>query len=170
MNKALDACFDFREIRFDEADQAAQMEQICFPPNEACTEEMMRERVAVIPEMFLVASDRKTGKIAGFLTGLATGEDKFRDEFFSDAGLHDPAGKNVMLLGLEVLPEYQGRGLATEIMSRYIQREREKGRRMLILTCLESLVKMYEKMGFQDCGLSASDWGGEQWHEMNYIL
>ena len=27
-------------------------------------------------------------------------------------------------------------------------------------------VKMYEKMGFLDRGISGSSWGGEEWHEM----
>ena len=44
--------FEFRNIRPEEADQAAQIEQICFPPNEACSEKMMKERVLTAPEFF----------------------------------------------------------------------------------------------------------------------
>lgn len=51
-------------------------------------------------------------------------------------------------------------------MRRYMDREQEKGRKKLLLTCLESKVNMYESMGFQDLGISASAWGGETWHEM----
>jgi hypothetical protein len=29
---------------------------------------------------------------------------------------------------------------------------------------------MYEKMGFTDRGIADSSWGGEQWHEMIYVL
>lgn len=158
--------FEFRNIRPEEAAQAAEIEQICFPPNEACTNEHMKERVLVAPELFLVAVDKKTGKIAGFLNGLATEEDVFRDEFFTDVKLYDPAGKNVMLLGLDVLPDYRGHGLAGEIVRRYLERERKNGRNMLLLTCLEGKVKMYEKMGFLDRGIAGSSWGGEEWHEM----
>ena len=162
--------FVFRNILPEEADQAARIEEICFPPNEACSERMMRERVAKAPEMFLVAVDRQSGKIAGFLNGLPTDECIFRDAFFTDAELYAPEGKNVMLLGLDVLPEYRGQGLAREIMFRYLRRERERGRESVILTCLDSKVKMYEKMGFQDRGMAQSSWGGEQWHEMNCVL
>lgn len=91
--------FLFRNILPEEAGQAARIEEICFPPNEACSQQMMRERVAKAPELFLVAVDRQTGKIAGFLNGLSTDEDIFRDDFFTDAELYDPAGRNVMLLG-----------------------------------------------------------------------
>lgn len=159
--------FEFRNILPEEADQAVIIEQICFPPHEACSGKMMKERIAAVPDLFLVAVDRETGKIAGFLTGISTNEESFRDEFFSDAKLHEPAGKNVMLLGLNVLPEYRGQGLAREIVFQYLNREREKGRNQLILTCLESKVKMYEKMGFHNKGISASSWGGEEWYEMS---
>lgn len=162
--------FEFRNIKPEETDQAIAIEQICFPPNEACSLKNMRERVAAAPELFLVAVDKETKKIAGFLNGLSTKEYSFRDEFFTNAGLHDQSGRNIMLLGLDVLPKYRRQGLATELMYRYLCREREKNRCLLILTCLQSKVKMYEKMGFTDCGEAESDWGGEKWHEMTCML
>lgn len=162
--------FEFRSIRTEEVEQAVVIEQICFPPNEACSEKHMKERIAKAPELFLVAVDRRTGKIAGFLNGLSTNEHTFRDEFFTDADLYESDGENIMLLGLDVLPEYRRQGLATEIMRQYIERERQRGRRRLVLTCLHSKVKMYEKMGFRDHGISASSWGGEEWHEMSYVI
>ena len=162
--------FEFRNIHEEEADQAVAIEQICFPPNEACSEQHMKERIAKAPELFLVAVDKKTGKLAGFLNGLSTNEASFRDEFFTDISLYDPTGKNIMLLGLDVLPEYQGQGLARKIVFEYLQRERENNRRQLILTCLQSKVKMYKKMGFRDEGIADSTWGGEEWHEMSCAI
>ena len=97
--------FVFRNILPEEADQAARIEKICFPPNEACSESMMKERVATAPELFLVAIDTENGKMAGFMNGLSTDEAFLRDEFFTNAGLYDPAGKNLMVLGIDVLPE-----------------------------------------------------------------
>lgn len=169
-DKGLNDRFEFRNILPAEGDQAAEIERICFPPNEACSEKMMKERAAVAPELFLVAVDRETGRIAGFLNGLSTDENVFRDEFFTDAGLYDPAGKNVMLLGLDVLPEYRGQGLAKEIMTQYLRREYERDRELVILTCLENKINMYEKMGFRNNGIAGSSWGGEQWFEMSYVL
>ncbi len=162
--------FDFRTIRPEEGAAAAQVEEICFPPNEACTKERMLARVEQFPEMFLVAVDKQTGKIAGFINGLATNEYKFRDEFFTDVKLHDPQGKNVMILGVDVLPEYRRQGLAREMMFEYLRREQEKDRAMVCLTCLAGKVKMYKKLGFQDRGAADSSWGGEQWHEMSCFI
>lgn len=168
--KTLDEKFEFRNIRPEEAEQAAEIEAICFPPNEACTKEAMTRRIAKAPELFLVAVDKETGKIAGFLNGLSTDETSFRDEFFTEEDLHNPQGKTIMLLGLDVLPEYRGQGLAREIVFHYIRRERENERRLILLTCLDAKVKMYQKMGFRDEGLANSAWGGEEWHEMSYVI
>ena len=69
-----------------------------------------------------------------------------------------------------IKPEYRGQGLAREIVRIYAAREQAKGRRMLLLTCLESKVEMYRKMGFRDEGIANSEWGGEQWHEMSCVV
>lgn len=161
--------FEFREIKEDEVEQAIAIEQICFPPNEACSPKAIRERVAVAAEYFLVAVDKNTGKIAGFLNGISTDEKAFRDEFFTDVALHCAEGKNVMLLGLDVLPEYRGHGLAREIVNRYMCISAERGKHKVLLTCLDEKVEMYKKMGFEDHGMANSNWGGECWHEMGYI-
>lgn len=162
--------FEFRSIHLEEANQAAKMERICFPPNEACSEQLMLERVAKLPESFLVAVDKDTGKIAGLVNGICTDETAFRDEFFKDTSLHNPKGKNTMLVGLEVLPEYRGLGLARALMNQYIQKERANKREVVFLTCLPDKIKMYEKMGFCDDGIANSNWGGEEWHQMRYMI
>lgn len=168
--KNTDERFEIRKIDSKEAEQAAKMEQICFPPNEACSKEVMIERATKFPELFLVAEDKENGKLAGLLNGICTDETEFRDEFFKDTSLHHPDGKNVMLVGLEVLPEYRGFGLAKKLMSQYIQMEQKKKKEIVFLTCLPEKIKMYEKMGFCDDGISKSTWGGEQWHQMRYVI
>jgi len=61
-NKAVTDRFEFRDIRQEEADQAVAIEQICFPPHEACSEKHMKARIAKVPELFLVAIDKETEK------------------------------------------------------------------------------------------------------------
>ena len=160
----------FRNIRQEEIAQTSEIEKICFPPNEACSYEHMEDRVKKAPELFLVAEDRATGKIAGFLNGLATDREHLTDDFFENADTHEPDGDNVMLLGLDVLPEYQHQGLARELVRCYKEREKANGREKLILTCLPDKVEMYQKFGFKDHGIGDSVWGGEAWHEMSVEL
>jgi DNA-binding XRE family transcriptional regulator len=170
MDRGLGERFAFRDINMEETAQAIDIEQICFPPHEACSPKSMTERIAAAPELFLVAVDKETGEIAGFLNGVATDEPAFRDEFFTDITLHKPDGKNVMLLGLDVLPEYRGQGLAREIVKEYMKRQKKQGRHLAVLTCLDEKVEMYKKMGLVDNGIANSAWGGEQWHEMSYTI
>ena len=162
--------FDFRLINDDEADEAATVEAECFPPKEACMLEHMRERVRAAKEIFLVAVEKKNGKMAGFVNGIATDSDDFTDDFFTDASLHDKDGRNIMICGICVRPEYQKQGLARELVYNYCRREWEKGRSTLILTCKEQKVKMYKKFGFTDRGEANSSWGGQKWHLMDLIL
>lgn len=168
--KKISEQFIFRDIKPEETGQAIAIEQICFPPHEACSAGAMTERIIAAPELFLVAEDKEAGKIAGFFNGVSTDEAAFRDEFFKDIGLHKADGKNVMLLGLDVLPEYRGQGLAKSLVDKYIEREHAKGREALVLTCLEEKVEMYKKMGFTDQGIANSTWGNEEWHEMRYAI
>ena len=168
--QSLNERFTFREIYMNEIPQAIAIEMVCFPPNEACSALAMKERIAVASELFLVAIENETGLIAGFLDGLATDEPAFRDDFFKDANLHNPDGKNVMLLGLDVLPQYRMQGLARELMEQYSAREKARGRKALILTCLEEKVEMYKKFQFEDDGMANSTWGGESWHQMTRVL
>ena len=125
--------YEFRNIKQNEAEEAAEIERICFPPNEACSKKHMKDRVAGIADLFLVAIDKENGKMAGFLNGLATDDEILKDEFFTDASLHNPEGKNIMLLGLDVLPEYRSQGLARELVRRYLEREWGRGRKEIIL-------------------------------------
>ena len=160
----------FRPIRPDEAEEAAEIEQICFSPNEASPAEHVIAMARTAPEYFLVAVDEENGKIAGFLSSMATDENRFRDEFFTDETLHNPAGKTVMILGLDVRPEYRKKGVARELMRRTVENARVRGDARLVLTCVKEKVPMYQKMGYTDLGLSDSVWGGTVWVEMEYNL
>ena len=169
-DEALLKRYVFRQVRPGEADKINEIERICFPPNEACPEEEMHRRVTQMPEQFLVAVERETGEIAGFLDGLASDEVRFKDEFFTDVTLHDPAAQTEFLMGLDVLPKYRGQGLAKELIHLYGIWGQVKGRRRMVLTAHDEKVGRYEKMGFKDLGISDSVWGGDPWHEMEMRL
>lgn len=81
--------FEIRYVRQEEAEEAAEVERRCFPPNEACTSERMKRRISVASDFFLVAIDPLKGRMAGFVNGIATSETKLRDEFFTDESLHN---------------------------------------------------------------------------------
>ena len=158
--------YRFRQILPEEGVQAGEMDRICFPPEEAKPMEIMCRFVGKMPEQFLVAVDRRTGKVAGFLCGISSDEARFKDEFFTDLSLNDLAAQTVYLLGLDILPEYRGQGLARELIKLYGIWSQVKGRHRMVLTAHEEKVGLYEKLGFTDLGISGSTWGGGVWHEM----
>ena len=162
--------FDLRCVRPEEAEEVAAIEKLCFSEAEACTRDRMLARVKKAPELFLVAFDKVNHTIAGSINSLATSETAFRDEFFTDCDLYEKDGKNLMILGLSVRPEYRHQGLASFIMNTYIDWAERDSRDRLILTCHAELVPFYEDLGFTDLGFGNSQWGGVHWHDMVYEL
>lgn len=160
----------FRDGLPEDGPELADLEEICFPPGERISRDVIVKRAADFPDQFLVAYDPKGRMIAGCIAGVATDRNAFSDEFFTDPAIHDPTGRTIMITGLEVRSEYRHIGLATELMNRFIEREREGGRRRIVLTCLERLVPFYENMGYRKIGLSESVLGGEAWYEMDMML
>lgn len=179
----------FRPALPQDRGRIAEIEQVCFPPETALAPDVMRRRATLLPDAFLIAAVRpeeaqprmegespaaqaseEDKTLAGYLTWIATDEDRFRDAFFEDPTLHQPDGRNLMLLGLEVLPAYRHQGLAGELLHRVIARAREEGRCKLVLTCEEDKIEMYKKFGFRLLSVSASKLGGVTWYEMELPL
>ena len=103
--------YEFRDILPEELDQVIQIEQICFPPNEACSAKSMRERVANAPETFMVAVDKETGKVAGFLNGVATDEAVFVMNFLRIVLFTIRKERTLCSLGLMFFRSIATRGL-----------------------------------------------------------
>jgi len=166
------------EIRFrdglpEDGPEFADLEVICFPPSQRISREIILKRAVGYPDQFLVAENTIASdhnKIAGFIAGVATESSFFSDDLFTDPEIHDPSGSTVMITGLEVRPEYRHMGLATKLMEKFIDHERRRGRKRIVLTCLESLVPFYENMGYRKVGLSKSTLGGAAWYEMDMNL
>lgn len=156
----------------EDGPEFADLEEICFPPGQRISRDVLIKRATLYPDQFLVAEDTKSPdhRIAGCIAGVATEEGSFSDDLFTKPDIHDPAGSTVMITGLEVRPEYRHMGLATRLMEQFIERERWKGRKRIVLTCLEKLVPFYESMGYRKIGLSKSTLGGAAWYEMDMNL
>ncbi len=133
---------------------------------DACT----GSKSASVSGVNAASPDGPHDQIAGYITMMMTDEEHFRDAFFEDPSLHQPNGANVMLLGLEVLPSFRHQGLAAELLNRTIRQAQKEGRRKLVLTCRDDKIAMYEKFGFQLCGISKSTLGGVTWYEMEHRL
>ena len=147
------------------ADLAAvtALEAACFPPAEAAGEKAFAYRISVFPERFFVAE--KDGEIIGMVNGCASDLPAIEDALFEPQG-HEPNGKNQMIFGLAVLPEYQRQGIGAALLNHLIDWSRKHGMEQVILTCKEAKLPYYSKFGFENRGISASCHGGATWVDM----
>lgn len=148
----------------DDLDAVTRVEELCFSEAEAAARESLCRRLRVFPDSFFVAEEK--GRIVGIINGCVTNQRVISDEMFERADAHDPEGDYQTIFGLGVIPEYRCRGLATILMKHMIAAAKSRGRRGLILTCKESLIRFYESFGYRNMGVSASVHGGAVWYDM----
>lgn len=146
----LDACF--------------AIETLAYEGDEAATREKIATRIATWPEGFIVAEVE--GAVAGFINSGATFEVQMADEAFKELIGHDPAGSEVVIMSVVVHPDFQGLGLAKQLMIAFIAHMRELGKIRINLMCREQHVGLYAGFGFAYLKASASEHGGLAWHEM----
>ena len=156
--------FEFRNVKAEEADQAIEIENICFPPNEAATSKEIQERLNVYANHFLLLFEED--QLISFIDGFCTNHRDLTDEMYSDTSMHDENGDWQMIFGLNTLSEYQRKGYATKIMNAMIHMARQEKRKGLVLTCKDRLVPYYSKFGFKNEGVSSSVHGGVVWYQM----
>ncbi len=157
-----------RHVLPEDLDECFLVETSGFSPEEAATRETIQLRIECFPEGFLVA--QVDGRVVGILNSAATDKTDLGDEELKHLVGHDPAGKNLVVFALAVLPEYRKQGIARQLLSRFADEAREQGKENILLMCKQHLIPYYERMGFVHTGLSKSTHGGAAWHEMRLTL
>ncbi len=157
-----------RTVLPQDLDDCFLVETSGFPPEEAATRKTIQRRINTFPQGFFVAEIG--GRVVGMLNSASTNKDDISDEELKQLIGHDPLGKNMVVFALAVLPEYQKRGIARQLMSRFIREARELQKETVFLMCKRHLIAYYESMGFALVGLSNSTHGGAEWHEMRLAL
>ncbi len=147
-----------------DAEAIAELESICFPAAEAAGRETFEKRLNVYPRHFALAEEN--GKIISLVNGLATDKEDLTDEMYADTSYHCEKGDWQMIFGVETHPDYQGKGIAGEVLKFYIDKAEQEGRKGLVLTCKDKLVGFYERFGFVSEGISSSEHGGAVWYQM----
>jgi len=157
-----------RKVSPADLDQVAAIEAKCFPAAEAAPRAAFQQRIAAFPDSFLVAED--DGQMIGFINGCVTNSPVIDDEMFHSTTHHIPDGENQTVFGLDVIPEYQRRGIAAQMMRQFYALAKSAGRKRVILTAKDNMVPYYERLGFRNDGLSGSTHGGARWFDMTCEL
>lgn len=155
---------EIRQANIEDLNEIIKIESICFPPEEAASEEVIRDRFQAFSENFLVAVEGD--KVVGFINGCTTDKASLPDKLYHDVKFHNQNGKFQTVFGLDVLPQYRNKGVACELLKSFIELSRKRGKKGMVLTCKDYLVHYYEKFGFKHEGVSNSSHGGAKWNDM----
>lgn len=144
-------------------DAVTTVEEAGFPPGEAAGRQELERRLSLFRGSYLVAD---AGRVIGHIDGCVTDRRTITDDLFSNAQAHNPDGAYQAVFGLAVLPEWRRRGVAAALLRAFCANARTAGRKGVILTCKEHLIRYYGTLGFQKLGLSSSVHGGATWYDM----
>ena len=153
-----------RAATLRDLDALTAIEAASFPPAEGASRESFEARLKAFPEGFLIAED--DGTPVGLIDGMVTNCETIEDRLYEDAQLHDPQGAWQSVFGLAVHPDWRRRGIASDLLSAFIEKAKREGRRGVMLTCKERLIPFYERFGFEKRGVSESVHGGAVWYDM----
>jgi ribosomal protein S18 acetylase RimI-like enzyme len=152
----------------DDLDECLAQEQACFLPSEAASSERIELRLRQYPEGFvlLLIDDH----VRGMINSCATNKEDISDESLKELIGHDPGGEFAVIFSFSVYPYLRGRGYARMLQEHFATECRKRGQHAILLLYKNELVAFYEKLGYKDCGLSASTHGGFRWHQMRFDL
>lgn len=153
-----------RQAKMTDLDAVTEVERLCFLPLEAAPKSAFEKRLKAFPDSFLLAEE--DGKIIGFINGCITNDKVICDEMFKDTSYHDREADYQAIFGLAVIPERQRAGIASKLMTEFIELTRKRGKKGLTLTCKEHMVDFYSAFGYKNLGVSNSQHGGASWYDM----
>jgi ribosomal protein S18 acetylase RimI-like enzyme len=159
---------NIRPVRKEDLEQLIVLENAGFTPEEAATRQAFINRIETIFDTFLVAEDRD--KIVGYVNGPVIPVPFITDDLFETTKANPDNGGYQSILGIVVAPDYQGKGMAGELLCAFENQAREKARSTMTLTCRQSLIPFYEKNGYVNQGIAESQHGGIQWFNMDKTL
>ncbi|MFC8686683.1 GNAT family N-acetyltransferase [Brevibacillus porteri] len=157
-----------RNARAEDLSALIAIEQLCFSPEEAATQEAFEKRIRLIPDSFFVAEE--DGVIAGLVNGPVTESAFITDDLFQEIKENPASGGHQTILGLAVSPAFQKRGIASMLLTHLETSARVAGRETITLTCKENLIGYYESHGYFNNGVSSSDHAGSTWYNMSKPL
>ena len=159
---------NIRTVQKGDIKACHRIEQACFESGEAASLKSIQERAAVYPDGFIVAEIDHS--VVGMVNSGSTDSDDITDEAFKKLIGHTENGKNIVVFSVSVLPEFQGKGIASALMKQFIKRAGQLKKVNVLLLCKTDLIPFYKRLGFEYGGISDSTHGGSKWHEMVFRL
>lgn len=159
---------NIRKVTIKDLPELVDIENRCFPKEEAATRQAFQKRIQFISDSFFVAEE--DDKLVGLVNGPVIETVFITDDLFNDIKENPPTGGHQSILGLAVSPDYQKRGIASALLLELEKEARAKQRETITLTCKEDLISFYEGFGYYNYGVSSSEHGGVTWYNMSKKL
>ena len=154
-----------RQARIEDLDAVERIELENFSEEEAIEREILKDHIEKVQTTFLVAECE--GQILGYLEGPVRPERYLIDASFTEVeDLSQIERGFISITCLSIVKEAQGLGVGTLLLEAMKEIAMEDGREGINLTCHDYLIPYYEKQGFTNEGLSASQYAGEVWYNL----
>lgn len=154
----------YQSAKLSQLPEIMVIEQTGFSPAEAATEAAMEDRIKLYPDTFIVANAKD--KVAGYIVGPAYHQRYLADDLFETSHPNISTDEYQTVLSLVVHPVFQGLGIGGKLLDELAMVAKGQGRKAVTLTCLKELIPFYERHGYVNEGVSASDHAGETWYNM----
>ena len=155
---------EIRTGTIDDTDKLAAIEAECFPPAEAATKDILKNRLICYGNHFWLLF--KNGVLVSFVDGMVTDDPDLQDEMYEKADMHNENGNWQMIFGVNTVPAERRRGYAGKLLRRAIADAQLQGRKGVVLTCKTELIPYYRQFGFAEEGKSKSIHGNVTWYQM----
>lgn len=156
--------YQFRLVNESDLSEILEIENEGFTPKEAATEKALIDRIQNIKDTFIVAESN--GEIAGYVNGPVIENMYITDDLFETIEPNPSTGGYIAILGLVVAKDYRNQGLAGQLLKQLESTAKDNQREGIKLTCKADLIPFYEKYGYTNDGISASEHGGVQWFNL----
>lgn len=157
-----------RNGRLEDLEACFILEGKTFPEEEAACKENVEVRLKKFSEGFIVGEIDK--EIVTHINSGSTNKEDITDEEFKGLIGHEDGGENIVIFSVAVDPIHQKKGIAKIMMKEFVKISKKMGKKKILLLCKENLIGMYEGMGYEKIGISASTHGGAIWYEMEQKL
>lgn len=146
--------------------EITKLEAQSYPADEAASPAKLKHRATDAKAFFKVIVDEAANnRVAGYACGnLIEGDELKQGAMYK----HAPGSSTLCIQSVVVRPEYRRRGVATKLLTSYMQRLPETVTKVLLL-CKETLAPLYAKCGFKLVGESDIVLGSTPWLEMQWI-
>ena len=151
-----------REVLFSDIDAIMRIEQNSFLSGVQEDRELYLKRINTFPQGFLIAQDRLTGVVGGYICSELWHEDQAIDADVLALGhdpkaLHHEQGKHLYITSFGVLPEWRGKRIGYKLF-RALEEKMEQDfpfvtKKMLIVSEAWTAARnLYAKQGFKETG------------------